>query len=492
MKKLSFLISFLLIVFVFSTQTSCRKDKITDNPSAKLEFSIDTIIFDTVFTTIGSTTRRFKIYNRNANAVEISSITLKGGNNSPFRINVDGLSGNTHKNILIPGKDSLYVFVEVTIDPNNTLSPFIVEEDIQFITNGNNQTVHLVAWGQNAHYYTPKNFVPGLPPYSCLDGDCDTTQPPVNMTWINDKPYVIYGYLVVDENDILTIDKGCRIHFHNNSGLWVYENGTLKVNGTLNEPVTFQGDRLENAYSEIAGQWDRIWLFEGSVDNEFNYAIIKNAFIGIQAETNPFNPSAPTATNNLLLNETVIRNCVGAGLLAKNYKIVARNSIISNCGQYTFLVTGGGEYEFNHCTLANFWSESTRNNVSVYLQNYYTDINGATQVRDIVKCDFNNTIIDGANTDEWDYDVLSPGSINFKFTNCVLKTTKSTASSSYINPKQPSSSMYVDYTLNNYHLVNGSSAINNGDVSIGLLFPTDLDGNSRTADIAPDIGAYEK
>ena len=92
--------------------------KFLTDPSVMLEFSADTIIFDTVFTTVGSTTEILKFYNRENQAIEVSSIYLAGGSASQFRINVDGISGTEFENIEIPAEDSLFIFVEVTVDPH--------------------------------------------------------------------------------------------------------------------------------------------------------------------------------------------------------------------------------------------------------------------------------------------------------------------------------------------------------------------------------------
>src|SRR5690606_39097761 len=147
-----------------------------------------------------------------------------------------------------------------------------------------------------------------------LDGNCDVSLAPINQTWVNDKPYVIYGYLVIDSADVLTINSGVRVHLYNKSGIWVYKGGNLNVNGTKDEPVTFQGTRLDYSFKDVPGQWDRIWVNDGSVNNTFNYAVIKNAFIGIQAETSPFEPNTPISSNKLILNNCIINNASGIGL----------------------------------------------------------------------------------------------------------------------------------------------------------------------------------
>ena len=72
---------------------SCRKDEeFTSDSGAKLTLTEDTVLFDTIFTTVGSVTKRFTVRNDNDQAVRVN-ITLEGGTPSPFRINVDGASG---------------------------------------------------------------------------------------------------------------------------------------------------------------------------------------------------------------------------------------------------------------------------------------------------------------------------------------------------------------------------------------------------------------
>lgn len=483
-------ILFLLSVVVFTF--SCRKDSIETSSSATLNFSTDTVLFDTVFATFGSTTQRLKIYNPSNNTINISSISVEQGANSQFRINVDGISGNIHTDVEIEGNDSLFIFAEVTIDPNNVLSPFVVNDKINFVTNGNKQSVALVAWGQNAHYYVANQSAGGIP---VVYLDRGTSPGSLDSTWINDKPYVIYGgYLTLDGDDKLTIDPGVRVHLHNNSGIWVYEDGNIQVNGTQTDPVTFQGTRLEYAWQDVPGQWDRIWINENSngVDNVFNYAIIKNAFIGIQAETNPFNslpPNSPTL-NTLRLNNCEIHNNSAVGILAKNYKITDTNSVITNSGQYNLLVQGDGDYQFYHTTFANYWNEGTRQTPSIFLQNAYVNIDGTTIISSLTAANFYNCIIHGDQDVEFDTDEIAGGTINFLLDYCLLKTTNSITGASYSNiVLNPSAPIFVDKALHDYHLANGSQAINAGNI-FGSGVPNDHDGNLRT-DGFPDLGAYE-
>ena len=65
----------------------------------------------------------------------------------------------------------------------------------------------------------------------------------------------------------------------------MYIAGTLLINGTFDDPVILQGDRLEYVYNDVPGQWDGIWLMNGSKHNDIEYTEIKNAVIGIQVDT---------------------------------------------------------------------------------------------------------------------------------------------------------------------------------------------------------------
>ena len=172
---------------------SCRKEEsISDNPSLKLSFSADSVIFDTVFTSIGSVTKQLRVYNTSKNKIKISNLSLSKGDQSAYRINVDGESGSSFSDIELAGGDSIYIFVRVTIDPLNNNNPYVVEDDINFLTNGNEQSIKLVSWGQDAHYILADTYIDGLPPFKIVADSLET------VNWTNDKPYVIYGYAVIN------------------------------------------------------------------------------------------------------------------------------------------------------------------------------------------------------------------------------------------------------------------------------------------------------
>src|SRR5690606_30374098 len=132
MKQVFYLIICLSVII---TTNSCRKDLDFGPSSGNLEFSKDTVYLDTVFTNIGSSTYNLKVYNRSNNDISIPSIRLALGEASEYRLNVDGMPGKAFENVEILAKDSMYVFIETTIDINNlpnTNGEFLYTDKIEF------------------------------------------------------------------------------------------------------------------------------------------------------------------------------------------------------------------------------------------------------------------------------------------------------------------------------------------------------------------------
>src|SRR5690349_24752045 len=142
----------LVAILLTSILISCRKESFITSSSASLYTSADTLHFDTVFTTTGSTTRFFRIYNDNNQKLRLSKVSLRGGSTSFFDINVDGTPGPEVTDIEMDANDSIYVFVTVKIDPSAANLPFVVQDSIRIDYNGNERWVQLEAWGQNANF----------------------------------------------------------------------------------------------------------------------------------------------------------------------------------------------------------------------------------------------------------------------------------------------------------------------------------------------------
>lgn len=489
--------SILLVACVALLLGACRKDKLfTDDPGATLSFSQEEVLFDTIFTEVPfSVTKRFRVHNPNAEAVRVD-IILEGGSPSPFRINVDGLAGTSFDDVEILGGDSIYVFVEASLDQTGQSTPLIHEDHILFVTNGNEQRVKLVAWGQDAHFFYPDHLIQGFPDYSIIaggtrqDGSCiDTT-----VTWPNDKPYVIYGYAAVDSCATLIIDPGVRVYVHGGGGLWIYRWGHIEANGTVQEPITFQSDRLEPFYAELPGQWDRIWINDGPAgeDNVLTNVVIKNALVGIQCENWPLVPDAPTSEAWLKLKNVKIRNCSAAGILSRNFRIKATNLLVGDCGQFAVALTGGGEYKFNHMTVANYWDFGVRNDPSFVMTNTYADITNTLQVREIFPSTFENSIINGSNTNEFKLDFNELSTPTLSFARILLRTDQNTSGSFFEQSTvyRNQSPGFRNITDRDFHLIENAFARDRGQGGLDVDAVNDLDGVSR-ADGLPDLGCYE-
>lgn len=465
---------------------SCKKDKFLTDSSAKLHFSADSVLFDTVFTTIGSATRNIRVINKNKQKVKISAINLQKANASPFILNVDGAPGKSFTDIEIAANDSIYIFIQVNVNPTNQNSPLIIDDHLLFSINGNTQSVYLEAWGQDAYYHKPTNALKfangGYLAYSAI-GPLGTA---TTVTWNNDKPHVIYSWLVVDSAHTLIINQGVRVHFHQNAGLWVYKFGTLKVNGVKDNEVKFQGDRFEKEIADIPGQWDRIWINEGSSENEINYAIIKNGFIGVQAELlgNQFNE-----VKRLKITNTKIQNMSKWGIYGLAFNIYGGNNIISNCKEYCAVLALGGKYTFLHSTFVNYWNKDNRTIPAIHIDNH-TD----TQTLPLDSCYFGNCIIDGSLGNELEIDLNPTPTPSLVFSHCVLKASFSNDGNRYINCRLAPANLkdyFKDAPNYGFELKQGSIAI---DMGAGALndaskFPTDILNKNRGVD--PDAGAYE-
>ena len=485
MKRFFPLIAAALILF-----SACRKEPvISTDPSHKLVFSVDTVMFDTVFTSLGSSTHQLKIYNNYQEDLNISEVRLMGGEQSHFKINLDGEAGTSFSDKIIPANDSLFTFLNVTIDPNDESTPFVIEDSLMFVTNGNIQMVKLVAWGQNAHYIVADQQITGFPKFKIVADSLETTH------WYDDLPYVIYGHALINSYGTLHIHEGTRIYVHGGGGIWSWIDGQLIIDGSSSKPVIIQGDRLEPFFRNQPGQWDRIWLMEAraGADHTINHAIIRNAFIGVQAESSilyGFNDSHVTKAA-LRINNTVIENHTGIGIYSVLYAIEANNVVIDNCGQYAFAVAQGGEYLVRHCTIGNSWWQSARTTPSVALTNY-VDIDD-NRYEFPLFWEMYNSIVYGLQEEEVSTALSSATEVDtaYLFDHCLVKTAKfnndDPGFNSCIFNQDP---LFVDYRAFNLRLSDViSPAVGAGSPIIASEVPYDIEGKNRQG--TPDLGAYQ-
>lgn len=425
---------FLFFIISAISLTSCRNDFDFKPSSGGLEFSRDTIYFDTVFSNIGSSTYTLKVYNRSNEDISIPSIRLGKGLDSKYRMTVDGMVGNNRifENVEMLAKDSMYIFIEVTADvaaANPT--DFLYTDQILFGNGTSEQKVELVTLIQDAYFLYPQRFDDGTTETlpigdSQVYGFILDENDPINgneYVWNNTKPYVIYGYAAVPANKTLVVEAGARIHFHAESGLIIGNEGSIKVGSELpfidpenplQNHVIFQGDRLEPLYEDVPGQWGTIWLTQGSKNNEFTNCVIKNGVVGLLVEGNTglSNPEADVKLKNVQIYDHS-----NFGILARTGYITGENVVINSAGQFALACTYGGKYNFNHSTFNNNWASSRQ--LSVYLNNF---IEGATPpTLPMEEATFTNCIIYGSNQIQMLIDKSGEGTFNYKFDHCLIK-----------------------------------------------------------------------
>lgn len=345
------------------------------SPMHRLSFSTDTVRFDTLFTEVSSSTYAFLVHNRNGEGLRIAQTLLSRGEESPFRVNVDGLSGTAFSDIAIRGGDSLYVFVEVTVDPRGQDEPFEVLDSLVFVLeSGVTQQVMLCAYGQDAvvlHGAT-------------IDEDARFTA---------ERPYLIYDSLRVNQGSTLTLEAGTRLYFNEGAELQVY--GTVVAVGEGSAPIVFRGARTDHMFSylpydKLTAQWGGITLHESSHDNIFMHCDIHSGIYGIRAEDNDMNG------HKLLMQNSHIHNVEQDALKLTQCVASFSNNLFTNAGGHCVSVLGG-QMTFLHCTMANFFPWSSERGVAVNIANFVAE---EEMVYPLMGVNFINSIITGSKDDE--------------------------------------------------------------------------------------------
>ena len=482
MKNL-FLTSIFICLFagIFS---SCKDDNFTGNSSYKLSFSTDTLSFDTVFTAITTPTKRIMVYNNTSENIRIENITLFSNKNY-FQVNVNGRSGNAFQDVELRSKDSLYIFVQVMVNELGQNAPLYILDSLVFKYNNNLQKVMLRTYGQDVHW---------LRKFTVTE----------NTRWTDDKPYLIYDTLTVENDITLTIDAGAKLYFHNKATMVV--KGKLNVEGDASNPVIFRGDRTDNLvnglpYDKVSGQWGGILLTKESTGNRINGAMIRNGMFGIQIDS----AEIQSGVYRLVLANSQIHNTKQTAFKATNATAYIYNSVISN-GAYTCVLLEGGEYLFNHCTIANY-PKGTRSFGALILANH---VQFETSPVIPLKAEFNNCILYGSfqqeiKMDNHDGNGDVTGDFNYKFRSCLIRhqssqyaakpefNLQSDAFEDVIWDEDPDF-LSTDNDSYDFHIGSSSAAIKSGSPKIITAYPEcaeDKDGVIRPSSKNPDIGAYE-
>jgi len=512
-RSLYFIISFLVLI----CWSSCRQDFEFTPSTGTLTFSKDTVYLDTIFSNIGSSTYTLKVYNNSDDDILIPSLKLSNGQTSNYRMNVDGmigtgtLIGKEFENVELLAKDSMFVFIETTIDIQPLVAnetQFLYTDAIEFGSGANTQKVELVTLVKDAIFLYPNKDAQGIIETLRFDVDGDGIEDETNvqgrfledseLTFSNEKPYVIYGYAAVEAGKTLLVNAGARLHFHANSGLLVTSNASLQINGLpsldadlLENEVIISGDRLEPLYEDIPGQWQTIWLLDGSTNNSINHTTIKNATVGIVSDGNQDDPTKLVITNSQIYNSS------NFGILGRGSSISAENIVLNNSGVSSFAGTYGGNYNFAHSTIANYWSNSFRQFPALLLNNFIVDAENTVYTNPLESANFTNCIIYGNDNPELLLEKEPSEVFNFKFTNSLLYFDDPTDFYSddqydftnteyYENVSFNNDPLFLDPSLNQLNIPLGSPAEGAG-VSSGNL-NVDITNTPRTS--PPDLGAY--
>lgn len=462
------------IVFAIVTGLfgSCEQEPFQSGRSGDFTFSADTVMFDTIFTSLGTTTHKLLIKNPGNSNLEIDSIYLSNQGRNGFIVNINGITQLPARKIIIDPKDSLFVFIQAYIPASENGNPFLNEDSLMVTSGRITKNVKLIAFGQNIVNFRDENIK--------------------SQEWFDTKPYLIFGTLTVDSGSHLKIHEGVRVYFHRNSRLVV--NGSIEVSGSQSFPVHFRGSRLDKDYDTIPGQWSGIFLTGTSRDNIINYAKIRNATVGIQIGVASSQKQVKAKISN-----TIIANQGYSAITSYQADLEVTNSVFVNSGN-TVCFLAGGSYSFIHCTLGNYgaaYISRAYNSKTLILQNFseYKSPVGKIETtgQSLTKAYFGNTIIYGTNPEEIWLNKKNEFAFNYLFENCILRTPARLDSDfGFKNCQFNKSPKFIRPASENFRLDTLSPAKDAGKEALGLELPFDIENNMRTEDAAPDPGAYER
>jgi hypothetical protein len=437
-------------------------DPLANPHHGNIVFSSDTLFFDTVFTTMGSATLEVRAKNKSDRPLLIDKIWLAGGSASPFRINIDGNPDGKLENITLASGDSLFVFVEVKIDPQGSDLPVSVTDSVMFQSGNNVSRVFLQAWGQDIILL--KNSTVG------------------DAVWSGLRPYVIYGNLTVDTLNTLTILQGTRIYFHNDASMTVA--GNIIVTGNKDSPVLFASDMTDDDYKDVPGKWKGITFRSCSSGNKISDAVIRNADIALNLKGDLLT-GAPDIE---LFDVSVLHNSVSS-VNAVYSHINAANCVFGHTGFSTLNIVSGGDAEFIHCTIANRWEYNFRSAPTVYIGK-----GGGTQLPEVT---VSNTAITGDKTNEIEIEGL-PAELTavVAFDSCLVQLDTLQASwwnhscfKGVILGEKPG---FINWGNFDFRPDTLSVLLDVAGKVKASLYPEDIRHKPRPAFNGPDIGAYER
>ena len=440
-----------------------------------LVFSQDTLVIDTLFSNVGSTTASLKVRNIGNQPILIQSIKLISRGLTGFRINLDGVTDSAFENVTIPAHDSLFLFVSVRTPIQHTPLPVSIVDAIVFENEASSKQIVLKTWSWDAEIIRGETF------------ESDTT-------FRADKPYLIYDSLIVAANSTLTLLPGVQFFFHDKAFMRI--NGTLIANGTQHAPIQFRGDRLDKVipqfpYDNYPAQWGYLHFTRSSNNNRLDYVDLHGSYYGILADTAE-NGLKIKVSNSKIHN--VLYSCVWS--VASNVEFL--NCQLTNSGSYTVALIGG-QSNFVHCTIANHQWLATRDGPALVVSNTRTKAEDNNQFDAYpLQARFLNCIITGSQLNEFGYDKKASIGWDLTFDHCLIQTEPFPFEYGLTidclfkkNPEFLSLGSYAEHYVYDFRIKETSPAKDVGNPSTLLLYPNDMNGVSRLIDHLPDMGAFE-
>lgn len=442
-----------------------------------LSFGVEEVDLGTVFAQVPSARKDFWVYNGSDQGIICSEIRLEQGNQTGFRVNVDGwylgsTSGYRLQNVEIAAGDSIRIFVELTSYSTGREEPVEISDRLIFnLSGGGTQQLTMKANVWDAVEIDNYNI---------------NTSTTISST----KPILVKKNINIAENATLTIAAGTTLYFAGDAGINV--NGTLLCQGTAEDNVVLRGDRIDNMfdylpYDRVPGQWKGLHFGPSSRNNVLTYTDIHSTFDGIIVDQ----PSS-TESQHLTLEQVTIHNCQGYGLHATGANIALTNTEISNTLNDCLFVDGGSA-TLNACTLAQFYPLDANRGAALRFSNEKTAL---TQMlcQNCLITGYADDVVMGhrANTEQ---------AFNYRFENCLLRTEQ---------PAEAEKENFVETELEDisdtetgswhhfltfdtdkliYQFMLAENSTARGKANPTTVSTIDRLGNSRGT--TPDIGAYQ-
>lgn len=431
---------------------------------APVTFSSDTLFFDTIFTSLGSTTMEVRAKNLTDKPMLINEIRLAGGDESPFRVNINGMAASTVRDLTIAAGDSIFLFVDALIDPSGGNLPVSVVDSIVFWSGSFFSRIILEAWGQDI---------------ILIKDDTITSS-----VWSSGKPYVIYGSVLIDTTETLSVTEGTKVFFHNDASMIVA--GKIMVSGTEEQPVIIASDRTSEDYEDIPGQWKGIVFRACSRGNKITDAVIRNADIALSLDGD-YITGRPDIE---ITNTSVIHNSVSS--IKSTYSdIKAVNSLFAHTGFSTVNINDGSNASFVHCTVYNYWGYNIRYASSLSIGG------GTDEASSFPSVAVYNSVVGGDLASEIDI-TGSPLDVagNILFDSCFVKL--DTMRSSWWNRncfrgvRFGADPRFINSHLYDFRPDTLSPLLDVAGKIYALPYTEDIRHKPRPRFSGPDIGAYER